>query len=165
MNQRLAPFASRDIISIQVRTSPLLIFSQNRRFNNCRTQLANLRLSDFFHKTRPRYTILGCDFNYADCKNAWKFVVSQLFSILKLEWAEAIGSGGLASLWLDRGNPHPHCPSTSKALFLKIFNFQSTLYGYCLMYNSSEQIQSQGRARLSITFGNVLAKKTWTRWL
>ena len=34
--------------------------------------------------------------------------------------------------------------------------FKSTLYGYCLMYNSSEQINSQGRARLSITFGKCI---------
>ena len=60
-------------------------FFGKQTINNCRTQLANLRLSDFFHKTRPRYTILGCDFNYGDCKNNWNFVVSQLFPILKLE--------------------------------------------------------------------------------
>ena len=31
------------------------------------------------------------------------------------------------------------------------------------MYNSSEQIQSQGRARLSITFGEILATKNMNK--
>lgn len=36
-------------------------------------QLKAIDLKEFFRKTRPTYRIMGCDLNYQDCKNDWKY--------------------------------------------------------------------------------------------